>query len=263
MAKAIRVISVQRGHDPRDYTLVAFGGAGPLHAARVAEDLGIHTICVPPNAGVLSAYGLLAADYVQYETWTRRVAVDAAAPAVVRATFAQMRAALEDAFARLAIAGRPRHRHWLDMRFVGQAFEVPVALGAEELADLTAARLLARFREAHHQVFEFGESGHERAEIVSFRVGAAASSGEIPSLAEHGDAPIAEGRATIFERGGETPCRLLTRRAFPLGEAVPGPVLVDDATATTYIPPGWSATRDPHDNLVLTGRHAARGDRDG
>ncbi len=94
IVRAIQLVSTERGRDPRDYVLVPFGGAGPLHAARVAEDLGIQTICVPPNAGVLSAYGLLAADYVQYETWTRRVAVDAAAPDAVRSTFAEMEAAL-------------------------------------------------------------------------------------------------------------------------------------------------------------------------
>ena len=143
------------------------------------------------------------------------------------------------------------------MRFVGQAFEIPVALYAEELPGLTPAALLARFREAHHQVFEFGESGHDRAEIVSFRVGAFASSGEIPSLAEPGGTAASEGRALVFERGVETACRLLTRSAFPAGDPLPGPVLVDDATATIYIPGGWRAVRDPHDSLILTRTNAS------
>jgi N-methylhydantoinase A len=236
--------------------LVPFGGAGPLHAARVAEDLGIQAICVPPNAGVLSAYGLLAADYVQYETWTRRVPIDAAAPGVVRATFAEMEAALDGAFERLGVSGDLRHRHWLDMRFVGQAFEVPVALAEDELSALTAAGLLARFREAHQQVFEFGESGHDRAEIVAFRVGAAAPPSALPALGEDGGAPAPDGTATIVERGVETACRLLTRRAVPIGAALPGPALLDDATSTIYVPRGWRAERDVHDNLVL-GRGAS------
>ena len=107
IVRAIQFVSTERGRDPRDYVLVPFGGAGPLHAARVAEDLGIQAICVPPNAGVLSAYGLLAADYVQYETWTRRVPIDAAAPGVVRATFAEMEAALRRTFERLDVRRRP------------------------------------------------------------------------------------------------------------------------------------------------------------
>jgi len=263
IVRAIQLVSTERGRDPRDHVLVPFGGAGPLHAARVAEDLGIHTICVPPNAGVLSAYGLLAADYVQYETWTHRVPVDARAPATVRSTFAAMRESLARTFERLAIAGPLAYRSWLDMRFVGQAFEVPVALGPDELSRLTAADLLARFREAHHQVFEFGESGHDRAEIVSFRVGASASSGAIPSLAEPGGTSTSEGRAIIVDRGAETSCRLVTRSAFPVGEALSGPILVDDATATIYIPGGWSGARDPHDNLVLARTRAGEARRDG
>ena len=251
IVRAIQLVSTERGRDPRDYVLVPFGGAGPLHAARVAEDLGIQTICVPPHAGVLSAYGLLAADYVQYETWTRRVPVDAAAPGVLRSTFAEMEAALRRALERLGVRGDLRHRHWVDMRFVGQAFEVPVALAQEALPEITAAGLLARFRDAHQQVFEFGESGHDRAEIVAFRVGAAAPSSALPALGEDGGAPAPEGTVTIFERGVETSCRLLTRRAVPIGATLPGAALMDDATSTIYVPRGWRAERDVHDNLVL------------
>ena len=140
IVRAIQLVSTERGRDPRDYVLVPFGGAGPLHATRVAEDLGIQMICVPPKAGVLSAYGLLAADYVQYETWTRRLPVDAAAPDAVRPTFAEMESALSQAFERLALGGPLRYRHSLDMRFVGQAFEVPVTLAADHLPGLTATR---------------------------------------------------------------------------------------------------------------------------
>ncbi|HVQ78078.1 MAG TPA: hydantoinase/oxoprolinase family protein [Candidatus Binatia bacterium] len=251
IVRAIQVVSTERGRDPRDHVLVPFGGAGPLHAARVAEDLGIHTICVPPNAGVLSAYGLLAADHVQYETWTRRVPVDEAAPATVRAVFGEMESALRATLARLGIEGPLAFTYGLDMRFVGQAFEVPVPLGSAAVAGLTADGVLDRFREAHHQVFEFGESGDDRAEIVSFRVGASAPAGELPALAEAGEVRAPGRVVTIFERGAETECRLLVRTAFPVGEPVPGPILVDDATATIYIPHGWHGERDRHHSLLL------------
>ena len=155
-------------------TTSLFRSAGPGRCtARVAEELGLQTICIPPNAGVPSAYGLLAADYVRYETWTRRVAVDPAAPDTVRAVFAQMREALREGFARLGIDRSPSFTIQLDMRLVGQAFEVAVAIPVECLGDLTTCGLFDRFRDAHHRVFEFGESDHDRAEIVSFRLGAA------------------------------------------------------------------------------------------
>ena len=251
IVRAIELVTTERGRDPRDYILVPFGGAGPLHAARVAEDLGIRTICVPPNAGVLSAYGLLAADYVRFETWTRRTAVDAAAPTVVKATFAQMESDLRQAFARHGIDRPLRFDHRLDMRFIGQAFEVSVPIPAEELAELSTAGLVERFRNAHHRVFEFGEMGRERAEIVSFRVGAAASSGTIPSLSTERGGPSSGGSITIFDRGAEMKCRLVTRVDLALDEPTPGPLLADDRTSTIYIRSGWRGTRDTHDNLVL------------
>jgi len=257
IVRAIQLVSTERGRDPRDYVLVPFGGAGPLHAARVAEELGLHTICVPPNAGVLSAYGLLAADYVRYETWTRRVAIDAAAPNAVRAVFAEMREALRAGFARLGIDRPPSFTLQLDMRFVGQAFEVPVPIPVETLADLTTRELFDRFRDAHHRVFEFGESGHDRAEIVSFRLGAAAAPDAIPPLAGTAEPPAgAASVIALFDRGEEISCRLLARPAFPLSEPLSGPILVDDVTATIYVPRGWLAERDRHDNLIL--RRVAR-----
>src|SRR5262245_21516239 len=255
IVRAIQLVSTERGRDPRDYVLVPFGGAGPLHAARVAEELGLHTICIPPNAGVLSAYGLLAADYVRYETWTRRVAIDAAAPDTVRAVFTQMREALREGFARLGIGRSPSFALQLDMRFVGQAFEVAVPIPVERLDDLTTRELFDPFRAAPPPVFEFGESGHDRAEIVSFRLGAAAAPDAIPPLAGTDDSTAGEASViTLFDRGEDISCQLLARAAFPLGESVSGPILVEDVTATIYVPRGWEGERDRHANLILRRR---------
>ncbi len=246
---AIQLVSTERGRDPRDYVLVPFGGAGPLHAARVAEALEIATICVPPNAGVLSAFGLLAADYVQYETRTRRVPVDADAPETVRAQFAEMAADARRNFAALGITGDLKLSHTLDMRYVGQAFEVPVELDEDALAGLTADSLLAAFNAAHHRVFEFGDAGGNNAEIVSFRLGVAAAPGDVPSLAEEREA-VATGETTVFDGGEALSCRLMARGDFG-GETLAGPLLVEDATSTIYVPKGWRADVDACDNLIM------------
>ena len=246
---AIQLVSTERGRDPRDYVLVPFGGAGPLHAARVAEALEIATICVPPNAGVLSAFGLLAADYVQYETRTRRVPVDADAPETVRAQFAEMAADARRSFAALGITGELRLSHTLDMRYVGQAFEVPVDLDEAALAGLTSDALLAAFNTAHHRVFEFGDAGGNNAEIVSFRLGVAAAPGDVPSLAEERDAAAA-GETTLFDGGEALSCRLMARGDFG-GGTLAGPLLVEDATSTIYVPKGWRAKVDACDNLIM------------
>ena len=154
IVRAIQLVSTERGRDPRDYVLVAFGGAGPLHAARVAEDLDIATILVPPYAGVLSAYGLLASDYRLFETRTRRIVVDEKAPAVIRDTVGEMRGRIEERLRDMGLGNGDRRMHLtLEMRFVGQAFEVPVEIDPGALGELTAQGLLDAFIDAHHRMY--------------------------------------------------------------------------------------------------------------
>src|SRR5262249_40428046 len=148
IVRAIQLISTERGHDPRDYVLVPYGGAGPLHAARVAEELGIATIVVPPAAGIISAYGLIASGFVLFESMTRRALADDAAAAVLREVFHQMRGrALERAEAN-GMRGRLVFTLTAEMRYVGQAFEVPVMFEEVELQNLRTADVHKRFGDA-------------------------------------------------------------------------------------------------------------------
>ena len=249
---AIQLVSTERGRDPRDYVLVPFGGAGPLHAARVAEELGITTILVPPNAGVLSAYGLLASDFLQYETLTRRITLGEGAAEQVQTLFAELKARVTASFRDLGIQGELHYSHSLDMRFIGQAFEITVDIDGGELADLEADGLLALFNEAHNRVFSFGESGLHRAEIVSFRLGASAPPDVVPVLNEGiGDA-VLRAAHKIFDQGEWRDCLLLSRAAIGAeASGIPGPALVEDGTSTIFVPQGWTATVDKQDNILL------------
>ena len=247
---AIRLVSTARGRDPRDYVLVPFGGAGPLHAARIAEELDIATICVPPNAGVLSAYGLLAADYVQYGTRTRRMTVEDDTPQTVRAVFADLAVEATENFTALSLEA-PRFSHALAMRYVGQAYEVLVELPDDLLPSLTAEKLLDLFNEAHARVFEFDDSRVNKAEIVSFRLGATAPPGAVPALNEAAEAGAIEaGTVRIYDDGAWLDARRMPRREAAKGVA--GPALIEDVTSTIYLPSGWRAAVDDCDNLILT-----------
>jgi N-methylhydantoinase A len=117
VVRAIQLISTELGRDPRDYALAPFGGAGPLHAGRIAEELGIATIVVPQNAGVLSAYGLLASDFTQYETATRKVAVDGGAPAAVGQIFGELERRMQERFRAYGTQGEIAFTRTLQMRF--------------------------------------------------------------------------------------------------------------------------------------------------
>ena len=251
IVRAIQRVSTERGRDPRDYVLVPYGGAGPLHAARVAEDLAIGTVVVPPNAGVLSASGLLLSDHVHYRTRTRRLAVSDVSMDAIRDTVEALQAEARDYLAGLGIEAAADFDRVLEMRYLGQAFEVPVSLSGMDLDRLQAEELARLFGEAHRRVFEFAKPHGDPVEVVSFRVGVRAPPPPMPSM---GRAP-ATGRAAprsaaMTERGEALEAGLLARAE--LGpDAVAGPLLIDDGSATVYAPPGWTAAADGHGNAIL------------
>ena len=249
--RAIQIVSTQCGHDPRDFTLVAFGGAGPLHAASVAEDLGISTVLVPPWAGVFSAFGLLSAEYLTYNTITRRTPVDENAPAEVRTIYAGIKDRVGSALGALGLAPEGiTFDLTLEMRFVGQAFEVPVNLDPDELPELTADVLMERFVEAHEKLYMHGSAGRQRAEIVAFRLSAASPVPELPSADSGGDGAVPFREHMIFDKG-EATCRLGLRSSLREGEMVMGPAVLEDVTSTIFVPAGWHATEDGCANLVM------------
>lgn len=255
--QAIQLVSTERGRDPRDYVLVPFGGAGPLHAARVAEALGVGCVVVPPNAGVLSAFGLLAADFAHHDTLTRKITVDDCAPDIVRATFAEMETHARQAFDEFGLDAAPRFTHALDMRYAGQAFEVTARFKADELPTLNAAMLADRFANSHIQMFGFGGPDYGAAEIVSFRLGALAPPDITPALTDEGGKDDAAttaqptGATRIFDNGVWRDAALATRPSIRRDKGVIGPALVEDGSSTAYIPPGWRGIIDDHDNLVM------------
>ena len=127
------------------------------------------------------------------------------------------------------------------MRYVGQAFEVPLELSSEQL------QLVSAFNTAHHRLFEFDGANQNRVEIVSFRLGAAAAPRSIPTLRDEGESkPRASTR--IFDQGREIECALAGRSSVSDGGS--GPILIEDETSTLYIPEGWRFEVDPHHNLI-------------
>jgi N-methylhydantoinase A len=251
IVRAIQLVSTERGRDPRDFALVPFGGAGPLHAAKVAADLGIGTIVVPPNAGVISAYGLIASDYVHYDTLTRRVPLDDAAPSEVARIHGAMREEALARFAELGLRGALRFTFTLQMRFVGQAFELPVEIDPDGIGAITAARLRELFGEAHQAVFFHGAASDKAIEIVAFRLGIAAPQADVPALAESGDGRGRTGDFRVYDDRVVRDCRLLPRAGLGRGEKLVGPALMEDPTSTIYVPDGWIAGHDAWDNLIV------------
>ncbi|MCP5072689.1 MAG: hydantoinase/oxoprolinase family protein [Rhodobacteraceae bacterium] len=253
IVRAIQQVSTERGHDPRDFALVPFGGAGPLHAARVAEELGIDTVVVPTDAGVLSAAGLLMSDYVHYVARTERTRLDESAIPRILKLLNLLRTEAIDYLRAAGVSEELSFQHILEMRYVGQAFEVSVPLG-ENLGELTLESIAAAFTGAHHRVFEFSKPPGDPVEIVSFRTGARAGANEFPAYKEPpaddaGGEP--EGRfIEIMEGGAHLECRLMPRGVIGHSKLA-GPILVEDGTSTVYVPPGWQTHRDTANSLIL------------
>jgi len=256
IVRAIQLVSTERGRDPRDYALVPFGGAGPLHAARIAEELGISTIVVPPNAGVISAYGLVASDYTKFDAVTHKMKLDETAAQEAARIFAEMRHRLAAQFADMKLASTKGaaalvYTHTLDMRFVGQAFEVGVEVPAHRLDSLDAAYLAELFADAHHRTFMHGATLDRPVEIVTLRVGATLPIGGAPKLDREKLAARAPEQAKIFHGEAWLDCPRYTAEALTEGQRIVGPAVIEGHTATTWVAPGWAAELDGADNLIL------------
>jgi N-methylhydantoinase A len=168
MVRAIRTISVERGHDPRRFALMPFGGAGPLHAREVAHALGIRSVLVPPAPGILCAQGLVVSDLKEDFVAGRRLAVDSATENAIRREVDQLRQQAESWFGREDVPQGARTLELsLDLRYVGQNFELAVPFDIGDLPD--AAGLRQRFFAAHEAAYGYSNP-HDQVEVVNFRL---------------------------------------------------------------------------------------------
>jgi N-methylhydantoinase A len=259
MAKAIRVISVQRGHDPRDYTLVAFGGAGPLHASRLARELDMKRILVPRNPGILCALGLLLTDLQTNYAQTSIMAVEAATLGRMRATFAALRQRADAWFAHEGIAPEGRRVNaTVDMRYAGQNYELPVAFPAGAGDEELLASLRGGFERAHRQMYGY-IAEEEPMQAVTFRLEAigAVPKAEIkarpPAAGTAADAITGKRDVWLAEAGGFVSCPVYDRERLGPGHRFAGPAIVEQMDATTVLLPGQSATVDPYLNIIVEG----------
>ena len=252
MMDAIRLASLERGHDPRDYALVAFGGAGGLHACSLAEDLEIGTVLVPRHPGLLSAYGLLVSDF-------RRefVRTELTRNADVRAE------RVLDVFADLDDRGRREFERYhvsrsglvltpsADLRYLGQELDLNIAVDLARVGEERLHPAVEAFHEAYEQ-----RCGHcfpdAEVEVVNYRLTVTAPNEAPPLRPAAANGPPHAEAGEVYTRGRRVECAFFERQRLPVGFAASGPTVVEEATATTFVPPGWQATVDSLGNLVLT-----------
>jgi N-methylhydantoinase A len=255
MELATRVVSIERGRDPRDLTFVAFGGSGPVHGCRLAQALGIPRVILPAAAGVTAAIGLLAAE-VKFDvarTYVRRL--DALDPAAVTAMYEDMAAQAIDVVRPSAVTSQLTIVRAADARYVGQGYEltVPVPSGTLDQAGLATVR--KRFDEIYAARYGYS-SPDEPVEIVTWKLSAVGGTPRI-SLAKAATTPSRDPRkgerpAYFPERGGFVDTPVYDRYALSAGTTIAGPAIVEERESTTVLPPGATATVDAHANLIVS-----------
>ncbi|MDX6682032.1 MAG: N-methylhydantoinase [Solirubrobacteraceae bacterium] len=244
MVRALRVMTVQQGIDPRAFALLAFGGAGPLHAAAIAGELGMSTILCPRASGVLSALGLAAADRRATEQRTVLLAGDE----LTDGALSQARAELLDAaHATLAAAGDAGARSAVayDVRYRGQAHELTV----RDLDDPAVGALRAAFEDLHDERYGYRDADAP-IEVVTIRATASEPGPELDLAAGEGAAACERSRrAVIFD--GESEDAEILRGEPARGERIAGPAVCELPETTLVVPPGWAGTVDDAGTIVL------------
>jgi N-methylhydantoinase A/oxoprolinase/acetone carboxylase beta subunit len=268
MADQIRLMTIKRGWDPRQFTLVVLGGAGPVHGVALAEELGMPEVLVPEAPGVLAAFGLLAASIEHHHARTVQGRLEAIDLAAVNACLASLD---EAGRARMREEAVPpdeiRVAYAADMRYVGQAYELEVPIAAP-VAPHHLPGIAEAFHAVHERVYGYARRV-QPAEFVNLRAvhtyplpppvlrpGAAGRAGPLAAGAAGDAGALAAGartgeRRAYFAPGGFTPTAVFDRARLPAGARVDGPAILEQADTTTVVPPGHAATVEASGNLRI------------
>ena len=260
-ADLLREMTISRGRDPRDFTLVAFGGAGPLVAAYVAREVGMELAVIPPAPGNFSAGGLLLADVVHDAMRTYTVALDEADPDRVGSLLREMSRDLTENLDRQGIGeSQRRFEIGADLRYTGQfhVINVPIVINAPisgPVVDEGSFRELGRaFHQEHQRLFTY-QLPQEPLELVNLRVRAiGALERPAPPRLGRGEAASAlRGARRIYfrEEDGRVDCPIYDRGGLGAGASLTGPAILEETTSTTLVPPGCSASIDGYGNILI------------
>jgi N-methylhydantoinase A len=257
MTAAVRLISVQRGYDPRDFVLVAFGGAGPLHANALARELGIPTVLIPPSPGIASALGMLMTDLTHEFVATRRQLLATLDPAGLVALFSDYEAQGTSRLAREGVGpSQQRLIRTLDLRYRGQSHELTVTVPAGALTPQDVARTLEQFHAAHTRAYGYA-AREDPVELVNVRLTAVGVSAkpQLKALARGtGDVRQAvKGHRPVWfaEISGFASCPVIDRHGLRDGDRIAGPAVIEELDSTTVVHPGYEVRVDQFGNLLL------------
>ena len=260
MVNALRLVSVQRGYDPRDFALVAFGGAGPAHANRLAALTDIPVAIIPQSPGTASALGLLVTDLKHDYATTLIQRLDQVAPHTLEQTFRELEAQGRETLGREGMAeAAMEFRRQADLRYVGQSHELTLPLTTEALGPAQLEQLLEQFHRTHDRAYGFSAPG-EDVELVSVRLSAIGQIAKpaLAPLAKAAGEATAKGQRPVYfaESEGYVDCPVYDRYALGAGAVVQGPAIVEEIDSTTVLHPHYQVRIDDFGQMVLTAAEA-------
>lgn len=249
MEKAVRVVSIERGHDPRDFALVAFGGAGGMHACELAQSLRIPTVIVPAYPGALSALGILISDVVKDHSRSVLLPVKSLPKKQMEGIYLELQQEVELELKKENWQGKAVIERHADLRYRGQGYEINLGYGSD---------LLERFHAEHKR--RYGYSSPEReVEIVTLRMrGRIASPERLGNMKMLGEkagngksGPRKSSSGRLWNSGKELKISVLQRSAMTVGRRSKGPAIISEYSATTFVPQGLSFKADKAGNLLV------------
>jgi N-methylhydantoinase A len=252
MANATRMVSIERGHDPRDFALIAFGGAGPLHGVAIARQLGVPRVVIPIAPGNVSALGLLLADLRVDRLWTQAMRSDRADLTTLNTRFTAMRERAATELHDEGFTGEPSFEYALSLRYLGQNYEHEILLEPEPLTPESLERDFARFHSIHTSLYGYHMPGAVL-EIISGRVTATGRipKPSLPLLAPSVSAAPDHRRPVYFRDAGWRDTAIYRRSALGAGCEIEGPAIIEEAGSTTLLEPGCSASVSEHGLLLI------------
>lgn len=256
MANAIRMVSIERGHDPRNFALLAFGGAGPLHGSAIARKLGIPKVIIPPYPGGFCALGLLMGDLRVDKVWTQSFRSDRVTPSEVVARFDVIADAAAIELRQQGFEGEPTYEYSINMRYLGQNYEMEVVVPSLRSTNNESAKeqiesAYEAFNRKHIAMYEYSMN-EAVIEMISFKV-AAIGLIQHPKLATLKDTgtQITQTRSVHFETLGTVPCAVIRRKSMPVDVSFEGPLIIEEDGSTTLVEPDMKVVRNPYDILIL------------
>jgi len=262
MADAIRLVTVERGLDPREFDLVAFGGAGPLHAADLAEAIGIRRIIVPPHPGLGSAFGALLADLRVDRIWTHGYRSTDLDPARFEERFNEMTASAVQDLRAEGFDGTPLLLRSISMRYLGQNYEQDIPVPPGTISSASLREVMRRFDRQHEQFYGYHIAG-ETMEFIHFKISAIGPlpKVDLPPLPSQETPTARTVRQVYFKTSGRQDCPVYRRADLGAGARLRGPALIEEENSVTLVHPGQDLDVTRDGMLVITGIDAGAGGR--